>query len=257
MEYIRASDGNGEAVRGSVTHNRAPGSTVLKVDSHTNYPAKFILTTGATLPDNTLDPATVQVMLCSLSGADINIDAFAPGYGDVGNSVGEVTLIKPATAWADSIADGFSASHKPDGTLKDGIVTTAALADGAVTPEKRSGGVSDGTLDIATTGTKTVTLGYKPKLLVLGGAATSSDLSSTLSHGTATATSLMCFASTGGNNSTNVGRFYAGRFSVLGLNGSTASTSARVDTFVFTDTGFTYYVNTASTSITIGFASLA
>jgi hypothetical protein len=64
------------------------------------------------------------------SGA-IQIDAFAPGYTDVGNSVGQVVVLKPNTEWADLVAEAFDdidtrlgVSLDPDGTL-----TAAALLE--------------------------------------------------------------------------------------------------------------------------------
>ena len=114
---IRASNGVGEAVRGSVTNARSPGATTLTVDSIINWPQTFIATTGEKLPDDTLDPSSVLVFEGHLSGSSIEIVNIAPGYIDQGSSVGDVVLIKPTTPWADEIADVLAVSHKDDGSI--------------------------------------------------------------------------------------------------------------------------------------------
>lgn len=121
INLINASDGNGEAVRGSVTAARSIGATTLKADSITNWPTNFICTTGVKKSDGTLDADTVQVFSGHLSGSNIIIDTFAPGYTDLGNSVGDLTLIKPNTMWADNLADIINHYHSTDV-----IVSTAA-----------------------------------------------------------------------------------------------------------------------------------
>lgn len=153
VSLIKASNGNGEAVAASVTNLRTAGSTTIAVDSLLNWPDSFIATAGKELSDNTLDPASVIVFKGHKSGATIVIDSFAPGYTDGGSSVGDVVLIKPATAWADEIATTLSASLNDNGSLKSAPVTTAltgttlpantvntaAVVDGAITAAKTSG----------------------------------------------------------------------------------------------------------------------
>lgn len=117
LEQIRASNGNGEAVRASVTAIRAIGSTTLNVDSLTNWPTKFIATSGQLLPDGTLDQATVTVFKGEVLDSSILITSFEPGYEDRGHSVGEIIVIKPSTAWADGIADFLSVSHTSEGAI--------------------------------------------------------------------------------------------------------------------------------------------
>lgn len=135
-KLIRASDGVGEAVRATVTATRSIASTTIAVDAVTNWPDYFIATSGEIGADNFLTPSTVQVFNGHLSGSDIIIDSFAPGYSDLGNSIGDVVLVKPTTAWANEVADVIEVTHNEDGTLKDSIVTTAKLAEASVTSEK-------------------------------------------------------------------------------------------------------------------------
>lgn len=135
-KLIRASDGVGEAVRATVTATRSIASTTIAVDAVTNWPDYFIATSGEIGADNFLTPSTVQVFNGHLSGSDIIIDSFAPGYSDLGNSIGDVVLVKPTTAWANEVADVIEVTHNEDGTLKDSIVTTAKIADDAVTSDK-------------------------------------------------------------------------------------------------------------------------
>ena len=109
IDYIYASNGSGEAPRLTVTNARAPGATTILVDSVTNWPAKFVATYGVlNVTTGIIDPATIRVFKGSVSGATLEIDAFAPGYTDDGNSVGDVIVVKPSTDWADILGDSFA-----------------------------------------------------------------------------------------------------------------------------------------------------
>lgn len=131
LNLINASNGSGEAVRASVTGIRASGATTLAVDAITNWPPYFIATAGSLLSDGTLDPSTALVFAGHIGTSNIIIDDIAPGYTDNGNSVGDVVLIKPATMWADNIADTLAVSHNDDGTLNtDAIDDVATGLDG-------------------------------------------------------------------------------------------------------------------------------
>lgn len=117
LNRIRGSDGNGESVKAVVTGNRLANATTITVDSVQNWQGDFIGTYGTLDGDNSLIPASVRVFFGHLSGSDIEIDSFAPGYTDNGNSVGDVVLLKPTTAWADELAEFLAVSHKDDGAL--------------------------------------------------------------------------------------------------------------------------------------------
>jgi len=136
IDLIRASNGSGEAVRSVVTSPRTIGSTTLNVDSLTNYNTKFICTSGDLLADGTLDPATVTVFYGTKNVSQVIIDGFAPGYSDLGNTVGQVVVCKPTTAWADNVADTLAVTLNNDGTLKTDIVTTAKILNSNVTTAK-------------------------------------------------------------------------------------------------------------------------
>lgn len=111
--YLRASNGSGEAVMSVVTADRPPLSATLIVDSVLNWPVRGIATSGTLIPDEGLiDPDTASVFKYHLDGTIIMIDEFAPGYNDVGNSEDQVVVIKPTTLWADLVSenDGGGAS---------------------------------------------------------------------------------------------------------------------------------------------------
>jgi len=112
------------------------GSTTLDVDSMTNWSSDFIGTYGTPDGNGSVIPSSVRVFYGEISGSDINITGFAPGYTDNGNSVGDIVVIKPTTAWADELAEFLNVSHDADGSLTNGIVVTAKLADEAVTADK-------------------------------------------------------------------------------------------------------------------------
>lgn len=109
IDYLYASNGSGEAPRMTVTAARAPGATTLTVDAVTNVPTKFVGTSGTLNVDTgIIDPATMKVFLGEIVSGHIEILEFAPGYTDEGNSIGQVVVIKPATKWADIIADSLA-----------------------------------------------------------------------------------------------------------------------------------------------------
>lgn len=110
VEYLKGSNGSGEPPRASVTVARSIAATTLAVDALTNWPPFFVATSGVLNTEtNVLNPATIKVFKGHIDGSNIEIDAFAPGYADAGNSVGDIVVIKPNTLWADIIAGNFEA----------------------------------------------------------------------------------------------------------------------------------------------------
>lgn len=127
LRYLRASNGSGEAVRAVVTLGRSVGATTLKVDSVANFPERFVATVGRIDQDGRLDPTTVIVFKGHLEGADIIIEAFAPGYSDKETLAGYVVLIKPTTLWADGFVDILQVGHQDDGKFKPSAVQEALI----------------------------------------------------------------------------------------------------------------------------------
>jgi hypothetical protein len=162
IDFLRASDGTGEAVRAIVQSTRSIASTTLEVDSVDNWPTKFVATTGTlSATPGVVDPATVTIFKGHLSGGDIIIDEFSPATPDDGNSVGQIVVIKPATFWADTLADLLEVSHDQDGTLKADSVDTQAIEDGAVTNAKLATGAGEpgGAWDTFATTVTNLTIG--------------------------------------------------------------------------------------------------
>lgn len=163
-KLIRGSDGSGEAVRATVTSARSVASTTLAVDAITNWPTNFIATVGTLGADGFLTASTVQVFEGHLSGSNIIIDTFSPGYTDLGNSIGDVVILKPTTPWADNLADTLEVSHNEDGTLKDEIVTPANIdyptfveAIDTTTTSAITSGAAIKSINITQTGTYLIT----------------------------------------------------------------------------------------------------
>jgi len=126
MDYkdLFASDETGEAVRAQVTADRAAAATVLVVDSVENWPDQFIFMTGTVLPSGFIDQSTATLMKGHLDGVNIEIDSFAPGYTDLGNTEGQIAVIKPNTLWTDELVKLAQVSHNDDGTIKNDVITT-------------------------------------------------------------------------------------------------------------------------------------
>lgn len=126
IDLLRASDGTGDATVATLTAARPSASTTCQVDSVAGWPQEFIATTGTPNTDTGLIESNIQVFVGHLSGSDIVIDAFAPGYSDTGNQVGDIIVIKPTTRTQDELADVLGVSHDDDGTLNSAAMTQIA-----------------------------------------------------------------------------------------------------------------------------------
>lgn len=102
VNSIHASNGLGEAVRANISEDRNVGNLEFITDTVLNWPDRFIATAATLGSDGYLTDETV--FFGYLSGGIIMIDHFAPGYVDKGNTVSQVIVLKPTTAWADQIA---------------------------------------------------------------------------------------------------------------------------------------------------------
>ncbi len=132
-----ASDGSGESIRATVqSPGRSIGSSVIPVNAITNWPTgACIITTGTLQANNTITNA--QVFYGTASGTSVTIGSFAPGYSDLGNSAGDVVVIKPTTEWANvvaaAIADIFGSGTAQNLTANQLAVAAAATFAAAVT----------------------------------------------------------------------------------------------------------------------------
>lgn len=106
IDLIRASDGTGDAAVATFISPRTPGATTCAVDGVTGFPDTFIATSGTPNATTGIIESNILVFEGHLSGGNIVIDTFAPGYTDTeGNAVGDIIVIKPTTLWSDTVAD--------------------------------------------------------------------------------------------------------------------------------------------------------
>lgn len=129
---LSASDGTGEAVVANVETDRLSGATTLNVDNVDNWPTNFICVTGTLNPNNYIDNSSMSIFYGHLDAGNIIIDSFAPGYTDVGNTAGQIAIIKPTTEWVNQVVELARVVHADDGTLKDDIITLRPIADGTI-----------------------------------------------------------------------------------------------------------------------------
>lgn len=106
-DYVHVSNGDGVPVTAIVTTNRGIGSTELIVDSILNWPTHGITVSG-TADDVTGVITDRTVFKYHLDGSIVIIEAFAAGYSDIGNMVGQVVMLKPTIEWANEVADNMS-----------------------------------------------------------------------------------------------------------------------------------------------------
>lgn len=140
-KYLRASDGTGEAVLGHVQSDRLVGATVLDIDNTDNWPEFFILTTGTLAANGYISEDDMCIMLCHLDGGTVEIDGYADGYSDVGNTEGQIAVIKQATEWANRVTDAvegvitdtdnFIASNGDWRDIPGPVISVTALGNGS------------------------------------------------------------------------------------------------------------------------------
>lgn len=113
LEYLKASDGSGNASTATVQSVRSGGATTINVDTTQGLPAYFVATMGT--PHTFEDPITGEdITIISeasavdfaghVDGSDLEIDEIAPGYVDGGSEVGDIVIIRPTTLYADTLA---------------------------------------------------------------------------------------------------------------------------------------------------------
>ena len=127
INLIKASDGTGNAAMATVQSTRAPLATTLIVNTVDNIPSTFIGTMGT--PHTFVDPITAEEIVViseatavdftgHVDGTNLEIDAIADGYTDLGSAANDVIIIKPTTEWANNVAELLAVAHNDDGTLK-------------------------------------------------------------------------------------------------------------------------------------------
>lgn len=138
-KFNKAGNGSGTyPVVGIVSANRAANEAILSCEDLTGWatdtPVHF--STYRLAQDGTVDTTSQTDWKGIVNGNTITNLTRIAGANDTGNSVGDYVEMNPTIGWLDDIITGLLASHKQDGTLKDGIVSTAKIADSAITTSK-------------------------------------------------------------------------------------------------------------------------
>lgn len=142
--------------------------------------------------------------------------------------------------------------------LPSNTVTTAAVSDGAITPDKRTGGISFGILPTNTTGSKTVELGFKPQLVKFRAALNDSAASNAWAVGWYDGTNqgAQSGASRGSNHWSRTYSNSSLAFVTLATSGGTETQVTMVGSS-FNNTGFTINVTGASSVATVYYEAFA
>lgn len=121
-----------------VTVTRASLGTTLTCDNLTGWPTDTAVdfstykknSSGAVIAGTQIDWKGI------VSGSTIGTLTRITGAADTGSAIGDVVEMNPTASWANDLVTNVLTHAKQDGTLKDSIVTTTALADSSVTTSK-------------------------------------------------------------------------------------------------------------------------
>ena len=174
------SDGSTRPSSATVQSTRAIGASTLSCDDLTGWATDTAVhfvsykvdSEGRVVAGSQIDMKGI------VTGNNINNIVVTSGAGtDQGNSVGDIVIAVPTAKYARELAEHLLVSHNQDGSLKNGIITTSKIAEGAVgtsnlsngavTPDKRSGGIARGFItgtQMGVAGNIVVTgVGFKPR----------------------------------------------------------------------------------------------
>lgn len=137
-DKITQSMNGGSPVVTTVSSARSIGGTSLSAVALTNWPTatRVFFTTYKKKTDGTKDFSTVTSWWAIVSGTTLGTLTRVGGAADAGNAVGDYIEMGPTAGWAEGLYEFGTAIHNTDGTLKDGIVATAKIADSAITTTK-------------------------------------------------------------------------------------------------------------------------
>jgi len=143
IEIIKGSDGSGPAAVATVQSSRSIGATTIDVDTVAGFNAggfagamgtPHTFTDPVTSEDITvISEATLVEFTGHIDSGNIEIDDIAPGFSDLGSSVGDIVIVRPTTQYADNLAEVLGVTLNDDGTPKAAGIHYAMPA-GAVIP---------------------------------------------------------------------------------------------------------------------------
>ena len=138
-KFTKASnmDGNYPSVA-TVTAARAAGTTMLACDDLAGWATDTAVhfSTFKLNDDGTVDATSQTDWKGIVVNNTITEMTRLAGAVDSGNASGDRVELNPTIGWLDDLITGLLASHKQDGTLKDGIITTNSIINGAVEEAK-------------------------------------------------------------------------------------------------------------------------
>ena len=137
--FTKASSMNGTYPRVAVvTSARQTGASVLQCDDlsswATDTPVHF--STYKTNAYGSIDSASQTDWKGIVVGNNITDLTRIAGAADSGNAANDRVELNPTIGWLEDLIDGILIAHNQNGTLKNNAVSTASIANRAVTAGK-------------------------------------------------------------------------------------------------------------------------
>lgn len=136
--------------------SRAPGASTLACTS-LNWPTDTAVdfATFGKNADGSVNQASVQEFTAIVSGNNLTGIVLTSGGSDQGNDITDIVVMKPTSKGHQDLVDAMKVTHNQDGSLKDNIVTTAKITNGAVTSDTLAQSAKDALGSYSTSETAT------------------------------------------------------------------------------------------------------
>lgn len=150
-DYFTKANNGVDAVPTTLTSTLTPSGTTATINSATGWPVDATdgpvhFTCFKAGVDGKVTAGTQTFYKATLTGTTLSNITRTGGSSVTTFENGDPAIVYFTPAWANDIVAGIKVAHNQDGTLKTNAVTTASIANKAVTLPKINGGSTAGVL---------------------------------------------------------------------------------------------------------------